>query len=63
MRRKRLFGPFRQDTVAQPFRDEDYARLCARILERMTGEECDVVPRGRNWYFVVRYSGEKWIRN
>jgi hypothetical protein len=62
MTRKRMFGPYRQDTVAQPFRNKDLAFICADLLERLTGDPCDVIPRARSWYFVVRYVGERWIR-
>ena len=62
MKREYPFGRVRQDSVAQPFRSETLARLCAEILERMTGDECDVVPRGQVYYYVVRLNGDRWIR-
>jgi hypothetical protein len=55
------FGRVMQDTVAQPFRSREYAELFAEILQRMTGEQCDVIPR-HSFNIVVRYAGEKWIR-
>jgi hypothetical protein len=56
------FGKVKLDSVAQPLMNRKYAELCAQILQHMTGEDCDVVPRGRNVFYVLRYAGEKWIR-
>ena len=53
---------YRQDTIAQPFRDKQYAELCKQIMQRMTGDECDVVPRGSGYFYLVRLNGEEWIR-
>ncbi len=44
------------------FRYESIARNAASILERMTGEPCDVVPSSPGRWFVVRAVGEKWVR-
>ena len=46
MKREYPFGRVREDTVAQPFRNKRYAELCREIMERVTGDECDVIPRG-----------------
>ena len=55
------YGRDREDTIAQPFKDRDYAWMFAKILERLTGEQCDVViltPYQR----VLRRTGERWIK-
>jgi len=63
MKREYPYGRVRQDTVSQPIQYKDYAYLCREIMERVTGEECDVVPRGRNHFYLVRLVGEeKWVR-
>jgi hypothetical protein len=56
------FGRVQEDSVAQPFRNSEYAHLCAEIMQRMTGEETDVIPRGRNCFILLRFAGEQWIR-
>jgi len=61
MKREHPFGRVRQDTVAQPMRNKKLADLCAEILERLTGEQVDVIPRNTH-YFLVRCTGEKWVR-
>lgn len=62
LKREFPFGRERQDTIAQPFRNKRMAELSAKIMQHMTGEECDVVPRGPNLYYIVRAVGERWIR-
>jgi hypothetical protein len=65
MTRKEMhpFGEFRMDTVAQPIRSREYAEKCAEIMARMTGEPCEVEPRGMNhWYIMRAVTGGKWIR-
>ena len=62
MKREFPFGRIRQDTVAQPLNKREYAILCAKIMQHMTGEECDIVPRGPSLTYLVRFTGEKWIR-
>lgn len=62
IKREYPFGRVKIDSVAQPLRNRKYAEICAKILQHMTGEECDVVPRGSNTFYVLRYAGEKWIR-
>ena len=60
-KREYPFGRVMQDTVAQPIRNKKLAAICREILERLTGEQCDVVPRGSvNW--LLRYASERWIR-
>jgi hypothetical protein len=64
MTRKELhpFGEERPDTVAQSIRDKQWAELCKVILERMTGEECEIIPRANGHYYVMRDIGDKWVR-
>jgi len=62
MKREYPYGRVRQDTVAQPIRYKQWAELCREIMERVTGEECDVIPRGPSHYILVRLAGEKWVR-
>jgi hypothetical protein len=62
MKKEFPFGRTPPDTVAQKFTNRDYAYLCRDIMQRMTGEECDVVPRGPTCWYLLRWAGEKWIR-
>lgn len=62
LNREYPYGRVLADTVAQPFRNKELAMLCARIMQRMTGDECDVVPRGPTWHYLVRCTGERWIK-
>jgi hypothetical protein len=64
MTKKRTYpyGRVRQDTVAQPISKKPMALLCAQILQRITGEDCDVIPRGRSVNILVRCAGDRWIR-
>ena len=64
MTRKEMhpFGEIRMDTVAQPIRSKKLAEKCAEIMARMTGETCEVVPRGAAYWFIMRAVGERWIR-
>ena len=52
----------RPDTVAQPFTKERYAALFANVLERMTGEDCIVIPKSFAVFYVQRLSGDRWIQ-
>lgn len=52
---------FRDDTVALPFRDEIYAMMVAMILERMTGEKCEVL-KAHHSQRVMRRTGERWLK-
>ena len=61
-RREYPFGRVREDSVAQPIRNRAWAEACARLMERMTGESCDVVPRHNCCFYVLRLTGERWIR-
>ena len=56
-----LYSEARLDTIAQPLRDWEFASICADLLQHMTGEECDIVPRHTH-YWIVRNKGDKWIR-
>ncbi len=55
------FGRVRQDTIAQPIRTKQLAATCKQIMERMTGDQCDVVW-GRSCCWLLRYTGERWER-
>ena len=62
MKRDYPFGRTLEDSVAQPFRNLELAERCREIMQRMTGEECDLVPRGSSCWYLVRFTGERWIR-
>jgi hypothetical protein len=38
-----------------------YAKLCAQLLERMTGERCGIEYRDPRWVKLVRFTGERKI--
>ena len=61
-KRKYPYGRIMQDTIAQPISKMPMALLCAKILQRITGEDCDVIPRGRSKNILVRCAGDRWIR-
>ena len=46
-------------TTVRGFRRMGYAKLCAQLLERMTGERCGIEYRDQRWVKLVRFSGER----
>ena len=60
-KREYPYGRTAPDGVSQIFRSRDYAYLCARIMNRMTGDDCDVIPCGPQ-YILLRCVNERWER-
>jgi len=44
------------------FRSESMARTTATILERMSGEPCDVEHPDAGRWFIVRLVHDKWVQ-
>jgi len=52
------YGGVRQDTVRQPFTNLELAERVANLTESMTGDQCEVISRGKSWHLVLRTSPE-----
>jgi uncharacterized MAPEG superfamily protein len=53
---------YRRSVDGNAFRSETMARIAATILERMSGDPCDVAPTDHHCWFIVRLVHDKWIR-
>jgi hypothetical protein len=40
----------------------ELAKVCAEMLERMTGDKCTVETKGHTEHYILRDTGTKWVQ-